>query len=175
VPTNIEIKAHMQELAAVEAIAARLSGRGPEIMHQLDIFFQRGPARLKLRILGPDRGELIQYERPNRPEARASHYAIARTTDPYVLRDILARTLGIVGTVQKERRVFLIEQTRVHLDRVEGLGNFLELEVVLRSGQSEAKGQEIIKGLLRQFGIEPGQIVAEAYIDLLSSQSAPPL
>ncbi|MBV8706427.1 MAG: class IV adenylate cyclase [Acidobacteriaceae bacterium] len=171
-PTNMEVKAILSDTLTVEATAIRLSGGDPEVIQQVDIFFRSGLARLKLRIFGPTLGELIRYQRADRPDARASHYSIARTSDPHVLCDILSETLGTVGTVKKTRRLFLIGQTRVHLDHVEGLGDFLELEVVLRPEQSEVEGHRIISGLLSDFGIHPAQLVAEAYIDLLCSKAS---
>jgi predicted adenylyl cyclase CyaB len=169
-PSNIEIKAILRDRAAAETIAAGLSGRGPEILHQVDVFFRSTEARLKLRILGQEEGELIRYERANLAEVRPSIYLIARTPDPEVLLDILTRALGQAGTVRKTRHVYLVGQTRIHIDAVEGLGDFLELEVVLRPGQGEAEGRRIALDLLARFSIEKGQLLADAYIDLLDAR-----
>ncbi len=123
--------------------AARLADSGPEIIHQEDVFFRCEGARLKLRIFDPEHGELILYERPNQSGAKLSRYSIARTSTPRVLLDILSRTLGRLGTVKKIRTLYLAGQTRIHIDQVEGLGDFLELEAVLRDGQSEDEGRQI--------------------------------
>jgi predicted adenylyl cyclase CyaB len=128
-------------------------------------------ARLKLRILGPERGELIRYERPDVADTKCSRYLIARTRDPDVLLDILSKTLGVSGRVKKERTLYLIGQTRVHLDRVEDLGDFLELEVVLRPDQAESDGRRIAEALLAGFGIGQDQLIAEAYVDLMARRT----
>jgi predicted adenylyl cyclase CyaB len=169
-PSNIEIKAILKNRPAAEAVAARLSGAGPVIFQQEDFFFNCDGARLKLRVFGQDRGELIRYERANVAETRRSTYLIARTTDPEVLLDILTSTLGRTGVVKKTRTLYLVGQTRVHLDQVEGLGGFLELEVVLQPGQSELEGKKIAAALLAEFGIDKQDLLAEAYFDLLSRQ-----
>lgn len=166
-PSNVEIKAILRDRARVEALATRLSDTGPEIIRQEDVFFCCRGARLKLRILSPDRGELIRYERSNVAEARFSHYEIARTSDPLILRAILTRTLGTAGVVRKVRTLYLVGQTRVHLDQVSGLGDFLELEVVLRASQSEAEGRAIAKTLLSSLEIDQRDLIGEAYVDLL--------
>ncbi len=101
---------------------------------------------------------------------RCSRYVIARTPDPQALLDILTKTLGRVGTVKKERTLYIVGQTRIHLDRVEDLGDFLELEVVLAPGQAESEGTDIAKDLLSAFGISKKQLIAEAYIDLLAQR-----
>jgi|SRR5579871_151130 len=168
-PGNIEIKARLRDRVAAHATAAQLSGTGPEIIPQTDIFFRSEGARLKLRILAPDRGELIRYERADAAEARRSEYTIARTSDPRNLEEILTAALGSTGTVTKTRSLYLAGQTRIHIDEVEGLGDFLELEVVLRPGQSDAEGRRVATRLLREFDIDEHQLIARAYVDLLAS------
>jgi predicted adenylyl cyclase CyaB len=167
VPANIEIKARLVDAALAHVVATRLSGGAAEILQQEDVFFPCQGARLKLRILGPQRGELIRYQRENAAEIRRSQYAIAHTTDPQVLREILANTMGVLDVVRKKRHLYLVGQTRIHIDEVEGLGDFLELEVVLRPGQSDSEGSRIASGVLKEFQIDRSQFVAEAYIDLL--------
>jgi predicted adenylyl cyclase CyaB len=115
---------------------------------------------------------LIRYEREDVAGARFSHYQIARTSDPEVLLDILTQALGRVGEVKKTRILYLIGQTRVNIDRVDGVGDFLELEVVLRPDQSEDEGKRIAEELLIELGIEKSQLIAEGYVDLLFTSSA---
>jgi predicted adenylyl cyclase CyaB len=172
-PSNIEIKAILRNRVRAEATAAQLSDTGPEVIHQEDIFFHCNGARLKLRILGPDRGELIRYERPDVADTRCSRYVIARTPDPHVLLEILTKTLGRTGVVKKTRTLYLVGQTRVHLDQVQDLGDFLELEVVLRPEQSEREGKNIADALLSTFGIDQRQLIGEAYLDLLARRADP--
>ncbi|HEY1273251.1 MAG TPA: class IV adenylate cyclase [Terriglobales bacterium] len=171
-PANIEVKARLESLERARSIALRLCQDAPEVIDQTDVFFPCRDGRLKLRIFETGVGELILYRRPDTPEARRSEYEIASTSDPQVLRQILERTVGSCGTVKKTRTLYLVGQTRIHLDQVENLGSFLELEVVLRPGQSDAEGQEIADRLLGEFGIQRDQIVSVAYIDLLNKLSA---
>jgi len=167
-PSNVEIKASLRNRAAAEAIAARLSDTTAERMDQEDVFFHSDGARLKLRILGPERGELIRYERPDVAGIRSSKYLIARTSDPERLREILSQSLSVTGVVRKARTLYKVGQTRIHIDRVEGLGDFLELEVVLRPGQTEVEGKAIARALLADFMIEERELVGAAYVDLLA-------
>ncbi len=173
-PANIEIKAFLKNRNAALATAALLADSGPEVIHQEDVFFPCDGARLKLRVFDPDHdpecGELIRYERDDVAEVRCSRYSIARTSDPRILLEILTRTLGVVGTVKKTRTLFLAGQTRIHIDEVEGLGDFLELEVVLRKNQNEEDGKHIADQFLREFGIDLPDLIAEAYIDLLGAR-----
>ena len=96
------------------------------------------------------------------------------TAQPAALREALARAQGVRGRVRKQRWLLLTGQTRIHLDRVEGLGDFLELEVVLRDGQSAADGEAIADVLLARLGVAASQRLAGAYLDLLVAAGAVP-
>jgi predicted adenylyl cyclase CyaB len=166
-PSNIEFKARLQDAAFAHATATRLSGVPPEILHQTDFFFSCHDGRLKLRMFGQGVGELIFYQRVDSAGPRRSDYQIARTGDAEVLLAILHRTLQCVGKVSKIRTVYLVGQTRIHIDQVEGLGDFVEVEVVLRPDQSDREGHQIAKEFLNEFRIPEEQLLSKAYIDLL--------
>ena len=168
--TNVEVKAVLRDRVGAEAWATARCRSGPDVLEQEDVFFPCEGARLKLRILGPKRGELIRYQRTNVAEVRTSRYQLARTNDPEALREILSTTLGTAGIVRKTRLLFIVGQTRVHIDRVEGLGDFLELEVVMRPEQSEQEGKQIAEGLLSELGIGKSELLAQAYIDMLKAK-----
>jgi predicted adenylyl cyclase CyaB len=152
-PRNIEIKAILRNRDAVLAAVAKRCEQAPEMILQHDFFFRGDEGRLKLRIFDRERGELIRYERKDVAGPRGSQYQIARTSDPEILLDILTRTVGRLGEVKKTRILYHTGQTRVHIDSVEGLGDFLELEVVLRPDQTDSEGERIVESLLREFGI----------------------
>jgi predicted adenylyl cyclase CyaB len=166
-PRNVEIKAALRDRVGAEAWATARCRSGPELLEQEDLFFPCEGARLKLRILSAKRGELIRYQRKDTAEVRTSEYVLARTNDPQALREILTATLGTAGVVRKTRLLYMVGQTRVHIDRVEGLGDFLELELVMRPEQKEQEGKQIAEGLLSELGITKSELLAEAYIDML--------
>lgn len=168
--TNIEIKARIRDIKTFRQRAEALSDTPCQTIPQEDIFFFTPQGRLKLRILAPDRGQLVYYLRENARGPRRSEYQIFETRDPAGLQKILTDSLGVRGSVRKVRYLYLADQTRIHLDEVEGLGQFIELEVVLRPGQSEAEGQAIAQDLMRKLGILPTDLVNVAYMDLLESR-----
>jgi predicted adenylyl cyclase CyaB len=169
---NIEIKARVADLATVEARAAALADRGPVDIAQDDTFFACPDGRLKLRELAPDRGELIHYDRPDQDGPKLSRYVIAPTSDPAALREALTRACGVTGRVRKQRRLYLAGRTRIHLDRVEGLGDFLELEVVLEAGDDLGGGEAEARHIMAALGVTAGDLVEGAYVDLIAAQSA---
>ncbi|XP_077035446.1 uncharacterized protein LOC143694181 isoform X1 [Agelaius phoeniceus] len=143
---------------------------GGQVLLQTDTFFRVPRGRLKLRQTQDGRGELIFYERPDSAGPKLSRFSITPTADPEGLQAVLSQSLGVLGTVRKERLLFLLGQTRLHLDRVQGLGDFLELEVVLRPEQSEEDGQRLARELLQEFGIGEQDLISGAYLDLLLAQ-----
>jgi predicted adenylyl cyclase CyaB len=169
-PSNIEIKARIRDFAGIKARAERLSDTPVETIPQVDTFFNVPHGRLKLRVIAPDRGQLIYYTRPDQDGPKRSDYHIAYTTDPGNLKQVLELAYGIRGVVKKTRYLYLVGQTRVHLDDVEGLGQFMELEVVLEAGQSDAEGQAIAEDLMRRLGVESSDLLEGAYMDLLESR-----
>jgi len=166
-PANIEIKARIRDFADIKSRAEKLSDTTLEVIPQEDTFFNVPQGRLKLRVLSSDRAELIYYTRPNREGPKRSEYHIARTSDPENLKRVLELAYGIRGVVKKIRHLYLIGQTRVHLDDVEGLGHFMELEVVMEEGQGDAEGQEIAEVLMASLGVEKSDLLEGAYMDLL--------
>jgi predicted adenylyl cyclase CyaB len=95
-----------------------------------------------------------------------SDYWITETKSPAALRETLSRALGVVGRVRKQRRLYLADRTRIHLDKVEGLGSFVELEVVLDEGESAHAGEEVARDIMKALGIGDSQLVQGAYVDL---------
>jgi predicted adenylyl cyclase CyaB len=72
--------------------------------------------------------------------------------------------------IRKKRTLYLAGQTRIHLDEVEGLGNFMELEVVLRPDQSDAEGQAIANDLMKRLGVQEQDLIEGAYMDILEGK-----
>lgn len=170
-PANIEIKARARDFAGIRQRAERLSDTPCAVIPQEDAFFNTGRGRLKLRVLAPDRGQLIYYERPDSDGPKRSDYSIAETHDPQSLRQVLESAFGLRGIVRKTRYLYLVGQTRIHLDDVQGLGQFVELEVVLNPGQTDAEGQAIAGDLMQKLGVTPVDLLEGAYMDLIESAS----
>ena len=165
---NIEIKARVDDLAAVEARAAAIATEGPHELAQDDTFFACADGRLKLRQFGDGRGELIHYSRADASGPKLSDYRISPTHSPETLRETLTRALGTAGRVRKQRRLYIAGRTRIHLDDVEGLGTFVELEVVLSASDTLENGEAEAKRIMDALGIGASQLVRGAYVDLLA-------
>lgn len=170
--SNIEIKAGVASLDGLESRVAALATEGPIEIAQDDTFFQCAAGRLKLRAFSETHGELIFYRRDNQAGPKESFYVRSPTVDPASLREALCLAYGEAGRVRKQRTLYLVGRTRVHLDRVEGLGHFVELEVVLADGESSASGVEQAHHLMRQLGVEASQLIEGSYLELLAERRA---
>jgi predicted adenylyl cyclase CyaB len=168
--TNIEIKARAKDFDQLREQVEQLSDTPVEAIPQQDTFFHTPKGRLKLRALTPNHGQLIYYEREDTSGPKVSNYFIYPTTDPKSLETVLAAALGVRGVVRKQRWLYMVGNTRIHLDQVEDLGNFLEFEVMLREDQSPAEGEIIASELMRKLGVEEADLVQGAYIDLLEGR-----
>ncbi len=111
--------------------------------------------------------QLIAYERSSAVEKRESRYRIVAVDNADELKAALSEALGIAVVVAKERRLFLWEGVRIHLDRVDGLGDFIEFEAIVVDGSLDRDGAEKrVDDLRRAFALEPHHLVGESYCDL---------
>jgi adenylate cyclase class IV len=173
VPRNIELKVACSphDLARVESLLPG-RGRGPlEMLRQTDTYFRVANGRLKFRRV--ERGsccdaELIQYQRRDVPGGRTSDYI--RTPIPVEHSDNLHRALvaalGELVTVRKQRRVAVWQSTRIHLDEVELLGSYFELETVV-SDRLEADARAEFDEAVNWLGLAGLAAIPGSYSDLL--------
>ncbi len=160
-PVNTEIKARVKNMNALRNIVETLTS-DKEILYQEDVFFNTEKGRLKLRFFSEDNGVLIQYERPDTAEPKTSVYYTTETAEPAELRNVLCRALGERIIVKKKREVYIYGTTRIHLDEVEGLGTFMELEVPNKEGS--------ITDLMDKLEIRETDLISGAYADLLEQK-----
>lgn len=171
-PRNIEIKARIDSVEQLYPVAASLGGGDPVEIVQDDTFFPCATGRLKLRAFSDGTGVLIFYQRADEKGPKQSFFTTAATHTPDALRDTLSLAYGQSGRVKKHRTLFTAGRTRIHLDRVEGLGDFLELEVVLEEGDALEQGEQEAFAVMSRLGVRPSQLVERAYVDLLADKAS---
>ena len=170
---NVEIKARVNDFEEIVVKLRELASHSPVELRQSDTFFHCESGRLKLRDLLDGTGELIFYVRGDQAAPKTSTYVRSATSHPGTLRECLAKAYGEAGRVDKSRTLYLVGRTRVHLDKVEGLGLFVELEVVLRDGEPETAGHAEALALISKLGISSEQLIDRAYVDLLTARPDP--
>ena len=164
---NIEIKARIGDPGLFIKKVLKLADSGAKILYHKDTFFTCPNGRLKLREFPSGKAELIFYQRDDQSGPKLSEYVRYESENPRRLFMALSRSYGISGHVDKKRTLIMIGQTRVHIDEVENLGNFMELEVVLEENQTVEYGEKIAAGIMRKLGINNEDLIKTSYLDML--------
>jgi homotetrameric cytidine deaminase len=168
VSVNVEIKARDPDPQGTEARCRALGAVDQGVLEQRDTYFAGRHGRLKLREDTGSGAELIAYRRPDTTQAEQSAFIRAAAEDPSALREALDAALGETVVVVKRRHLFVWEHVRIHLDDVEGLGTFIELEAMVGPGlNAPDEAAEKVARLRSELAIADDALVAVGYSDLL--------
>jgi adenylate cyclase class 2 len=167
---NIEIKARSTHHDKIRSILASRKARRVGVDHQIDTYFKVSVAdgsRLKLRE-GNIENSLIFYQRSNQEGPKRSDVLLVRLSPDPALKNVLAASNGILVVVDKSREIWFDGNVKLHLDTVEDLGTFVEIEAIDADGTySVAQLETQCHDFMRLFGIESGDLVDRSYSDLL--------
>ncbi|MFT5143419.1 MAG: adenylate cyclase class 2 [Rhodothermales bacterium] len=166
-PLNIEIKArcvdHAPVLQALETTGARCVGTD----RQIDTYFHTREGRLKLRE-GTIENSLIHYCRPDQEGPKRSEVTLAKVPADAGLGAVLRAGLDVLVVVDKSRQIWFAGNVKVHLDEVETLGRFVEIEAIDTDGSiTEDRLHAQCREFMALFGIQPGDLVDRSYSDML--------
>ncbi len=186
--TNFEFKARLHDAEQVRSVMQQRNAEVVSVMLQTDTYFHAPQGRLKLREIAfeplagkqnpPPRAELIFYQRADEASVKRSDYLIAPVSESERMSEVLAATLGVCVVVKKRRELYLLgyrntphapplPHIRVHLDQVETLGSFVEVEAVVGEGIAVELAQAEAQNLLAQFGVAAEDLMHGSYSDLL--------
>ncbi|MCO6496856.1 MAG: class IV adenylate cyclase [Chitinophagaceae bacterium] len=169
---NFEFKAQVDALDEYEEKILTLHPEFKGLDHQIDTYFNVLHGRLKLRE-GNIENALINYDREDRAGTKESQVLLYNCEPDHILKEILVRQLGVKVVVSKKRKIFLLEDVKFHLDEVEGLGFFVEVEVIDRLGdEREEDLKERCDYYLNFLGIKGKELVSGSYSDLILAKSA---
>ena len=146
---NIELKARLHDREAALGVCDELEAEAHGDIRQVDTYFPLPEGRFKFRESDPGDDYLVYYHRPDVATAKACDYQLEIVQRS--LKDVLVNALGTLAVVEKERTLFLWENVRIHLDRVKGLGDFIEFEAVLSDGYDDADGFRKLEHLVHRF------------------------
>jgi predicted adenylyl cyclase CyaB len=164
---NVELKARVASLEPLREIAERLATQRLGRQVQTDTYFHCRNGRLKLREISAQEAQLIWYCRPDVADAKTSSYYLTPVADPALLKKALGGALGVQTVVVKQRDVYLHHNVRIHLDDVQQLGCFLELEAVLSAESDARAGREQVERLREEFAIAASDLLTSSYGDML--------
>ena len=166
---NYELKVKLSNYDTAKWKAESFIKRYKEKHHilenQKDIYYYKvGFRRLKLRIIDDKHGHLVYYDRKDTTDKRVSKYLLSETNNPLELDQILRKFLKVQLVVDKVREIYTAENLRIHLDRIKGVGIFLEFEIIYES-LDEAK--KLMKELMKHFQFKKSDFIKESYSDLV--------
>jgi len=170
---NYEFKARLRNEKRIRAALKQLKARFIGTDHQVDTYFRVPRGRLKVRR-GDIENALIFYERPNARRARPSRVRMIELAPGNRVKAILAAAVGVLAVVDKRREIYFAGNVKIHLDRVHGLGRFVEVEAISHSGRVR-RIREQARNFQKLFGITSADIVAESYSDLVLRKANFPL
>lgn len=168
---NIELKAIDPDPTGSLEVCRALCAQDEGVLWQRDSYFNVSTGGLKLREQQPGQAHLIQFERAEEPQQRESRYWIIETDDPQTLLAALTAALGVTVAVTKHRRLFLWQNVRIHLDDVERLGTFIELEAVAPADSDLRHEYALVKQLREAFSITDDRLSARGYAQQLIARS----
>lgn len=163
---NVEIKARVSDFVESGRTAFEIAGGAPQVLNQVDTYFNVSRGRFKLRE-DEDGCEIIYYERPDSKGPKRCDYNRFPVESPEGLKRILTSALGVRAVVRKQRLVYIHDNVRIHLDTVDGLGHFLELEAVAQEDTSMSGCGARVKDLLSKFKVRKSDLLEGSYCDLL--------
>lgn len=164
---NIELKAIDPDPVRSLEVCRALGAQDEDVLWQRDSYFNVSTGGLKLREQQPGRAHLIQFERADEPKQRESRYRIIQTDEPQTLLAALTAALGVTVAVTKYRRLFLWQNVRIHLDDVERLGSFIELEAVAPADSDLRHEYALVEQLREAFSITDDRLKAKGYAQQL--------
>jgi len=169
---NYEFKARCTEIEKLEALLKEHNPLFVGIDHQIDTYFHVPNGRLKLRE-GTIENSLIHYDRTKSATAKQSNVTLYQHQPDKNLKEILTKALGVKVVVDKQRKIYFIENVKFHFDTVRELGNFIEVEAIDKDQSiGIEKLKEQCERYIQLFGITADQFIAESYSDLLLAKKS---
>jgi len=164
---NIEIKAFCRNQNEIREILESKNADFKGKDHQVDTYFNVHYGRLKLRE-GNIENHLIHYQRDDQEGPKQSDVLLFKSQPGTTLKEILTRSMGILVVVDKKREIYFLDNVKFHLDQVQGLGSFAEIEAIDTDGSlGREKLLEQCKYYLQLFNIDQEDLIPVSYSDLM--------
>lgn len=164
---NFECKAVASNLVEQERKLLQLNPMYIGEDHQVDTYFNVPKGRLKLRE-GNIENALIYYERNDVADSKTSSVLLYQYQPDNTLKEILTTTLGIKAVVNKQRKIYFIDNVKFHFDTVKGLGTFIEIEAIDKNGDMDlGKLKSQCEFYITLFNLNKADFIAHSYSDML--------
>jgi len=163
---NLEIKARCPDPERVRSVLRSKNARFAGTDHQIDTYFRVHEGRLKLRE-GNIENALVYYQRPNQDGPKTSDVLLHKVEPNSALKDILTKSLGVLAVVDKQREIYYVDNVKIHIDAVQGLGNFVEIEAAGDELSNRERLRRQCEDFMRLFGVAPSDLLTHSYSDMI--------
>jgi predicted adenylyl cyclase CyaB len=163
---NLEAKFWLADLKEAKEAAEAIGFVHHATLTQRDTFFRAINGKLKLRE-EPVSAALIHYQRDRAGALELSNYSIVSVADPLATRAMLEAALGVIAAVRKRRIVLIRNNVRLHLDDVEGLGQFGEIEAIVPERDAAARYDDEVRGIVEALGVPVSALIPSSYFELM--------
>jgi predicted adenylyl cyclase CyaB len=165
---NFEIKCRISNLSAIKEKLSSDRNYKYSVEKQRDIYYNVKSGRLKLRIINEKNSDLIYYNRKEKNSERVSNFVISSTLNFRELNFIMTEQFKVMVIVNKKREIFVKDNIRIHLDTVNKLGKFLEIEIMFKDLNKAKKLMEELKEMLN---LNSKDFIKSSYSDLLINKN----
>jgi adenylate cyclase, class 2 len=169
---NIEIKARTTRANEIRQYLLNHEAELHGTDEQTDTYFNVAEGRLKLRE-GNIENNLIYYKRIEAAGPKQSDVELVQAADGPALRNVLTKALGIKAVVKKKREIYYINNVKFHLDTLEELGSFVEIEASNRFDDIDAeKLKQQCEAYMNEFGVKDEDLINQSYSDMVNNLRA---
>ncbi|GAC1630509.1 MAG: class IV adenylate cyclase [Nevskia sp.] len=168
---NLEAKFKIRDPSAAQIAAIAIGYKPAGLLSQHDTFFKVARGKLKLRE-EDERAYLVAYQRADEGALQLSEYRIVPVPDPAAMRKLLSGSLGVLAEVRKRRTLLRRDHVRLHLDEIEGLGFYGEIEAVLDDDADLDGERAFVERTLLALQIERAALIEDSYFELMQSRGA---
>jgi adenylate cyclase class 2 len=169
---NVEIKAHSADNGKIRNYLKANATHALGVDQQTDTYFNCHDGRLKLRQ-GNIENSLIYYRRPDTSGPKKSEVDLVKLAPKNNMRSLLAKSNGIKVVVSKSREIYFIDNVKFHIDTVEGIGEFVEIEAIDSDGTiGLEKLNEQCSFYMQELGIQDDDCINISYSDMILKKAA---
>ena len=167
----MEIKAGTANGDRIRQVLKDKGARFVGVDKQVDTYFNVVSGRLKLRE-GNIENALIYYRRENKSGPKKSEVILYKSKPDSTLKSLLEESLGILTVVDKKREIYFIENVKFHVDDVKGLGDFIEIEAIDKTGDTgQDKLLKQCNYYLKLFEISENDLISDSYSDMMLNKT----
>jgi len=164
---SVEIKHELRDPELAIACLRKLRAINVGTTFQVDSCYRLSSGRLIKRVIEGEPTEWIAYHRDDSPVARVCRFKVYSENEAQ--NRFGTRDMPVWAQVRKRRELWITGSVRVHVDMVDRIGWFIELEALVSPRQNAGQCRQLIESLRNQMRIALGEAISVSYSDLATA------